>query len=290
MGKMLPRCWKVLMEYDRPPQDYWKVTADPQPNCINQTSSLLFAGVINTLTDFLVVLLPIRTVVSSSYPPFSHAQTNPLTLNPVLHKPPTPPNPGRLLPLYPRFPLLFRGYHSYLLYVSYNKGLGSGLAFLPCVGFCSRGAVCRNCTFAFQDSNFIFAIEVLTTKQITTSIPATKAFFVNYFPKLFPSLAHSSHGPLSSTPNVRDTKDQQVTVGSCISGNLDATQGGGFELSTIVSRSHGGTSSVISSGGRGVDRERDYDEDLRKNLKGIEQEERGERVWEGVGERGGKAW
>jgi hypothetical protein len=46
----------------RPPQDYWKVSKGPQPNCINQASSLLVAGIINTLTDFAVVLLPIRTI------------------------------------------------------------------------------------------------------------------------------------------------------------------------------------------------------------------------------------
>jgi hypothetical protein len=44
----------------RPTKDYWKVSLNPQPNCINQGSSLLIAGVINTLTDFLVILLPIR--------------------------------------------------------------------------------------------------------------------------------------------------------------------------------------------------------------------------------------
>lgn len=48
----------------RPPSDYWKVTVEPQPNCINQTNSLLVAGVVNTLTDFVVVALPIRTVWS----------------------------------------------------------------------------------------------------------------------------------------------------------------------------------------------------------------------------------
>ncbi|KUJ10243.1 uncharacterized protein LY89DRAFT_689534 [Mollisia scopiformis] len=54
-------CITVIFQC-RPPQDYWKVTPDPQPNCINQASSLLVAGVINTLTDFLAVVLPIRTV------------------------------------------------------------------------------------------------------------------------------------------------------------------------------------------------------------------------------------
>lgn len=53
-----------MLTHDRPPQDYWKITDGPQPNCIDQSSTLLFAGIVNTLTDFLVVILPIRTVVS----------------------------------------------------------------------------------------------------------------------------------------------------------------------------------------------------------------------------------
>ncbi|TVY75578.1 hypothetical protein LSUE1_G004653 [Lachnellula suecica] len=56
-------CITVIFQC-RPPSDYWKLTTEPQPNCINQTNSLLVAGVINTLTDFVVVLLPIRTVWS----------------------------------------------------------------------------------------------------------------------------------------------------------------------------------------------------------------------------------
>ncbi|QSZ33517.1 hypothetical protein DSL72_005085 [Monilinia vaccinii-corymbosi] len=42
-------------------QDYWRVTQGPQPNCINQSSTLLTAGIINTITEFLVVLLPYST-------------------------------------------------------------------------------------------------------------------------------------------------------------------------------------------------------------------------------------
>ena len=48
----------------RPVSHYWKITADPQPECINETWSLLVAGIINTITDFAVVALPIRTVLS----------------------------------------------------------------------------------------------------------------------------------------------------------------------------------------------------------------------------------
>ncbi len=58
----------LIWYFCRPPQDYWAVTIDPQPNCINQSSSLLVAGIINTLTDFIVVLLPIRTVLALRLP------------------------------------------------------------------------------------------------------------------------------------------------------------------------------------------------------------------------------
>jgi len=52
----------------RPVQDYCEVTLGPQQNCVSQTWSLLVAGTINTLTDLLVVLLPIRTVWSLQLP------------------------------------------------------------------------------------------------------------------------------------------------------------------------------------------------------------------------------
>lgn len=52
----------LTLDPSRPPQDYWKITIDPQPNCINQGNSLLVAGIINTITDFICVMLPIRTV------------------------------------------------------------------------------------------------------------------------------------------------------------------------------------------------------------------------------------
>jgi len=52
----------------RPPQDYWKITQTPDSNCINQTWSLLVAGVVNALTDLIAVLLPIRTVWTLQLP------------------------------------------------------------------------------------------------------------------------------------------------------------------------------------------------------------------------------
>jgi len=58
----------ILIFQCRPPQDYWALSQDPQPTCIHQTSALLVAGTVNTLTDLLVVLLPIRTVWSLQLP------------------------------------------------------------------------------------------------------------------------------------------------------------------------------------------------------------------------------
>lgn len=60
-------CITVIFQC-RPPQDYWKMSVGPQPTCINQGTSLLIAGIINTFTDLLVVLLPMRTVWSLQMP------------------------------------------------------------------------------------------------------------------------------------------------------------------------------------------------------------------------------
>lgn len=51
-----------------PISDYWKLTFDPQPNCISQPLNLLAAGIVNTFTDFVVVLLPIPTVLKLKLP------------------------------------------------------------------------------------------------------------------------------------------------------------------------------------------------------------------------------
>ncbi|KAG9230789.1 hypothetical protein BJ875DRAFT_384378 [Amylocarpus encephaloides] len=54
-------CFTVIFQC-RPIKASFQVTKDRNPNCIDDTSSLLVAGIINTFTDFMVVLLPIRTV------------------------------------------------------------------------------------------------------------------------------------------------------------------------------------------------------------------------------------
>ncbi|KAJ3957496.1 hypothetical protein N0V92_005927 [Colletotrichum tropicale] len=51
----------VAMLQCRPLSQYWTLSAEPQ-NCINEAAHLLVASIINTATDFAVVLLPLALV------------------------------------------------------------------------------------------------------------------------------------------------------------------------------------------------------------------------------------
>lgn len=44
-----------------PPEAYWTLSAEPQA-CIDEVQHILAAGCINTITDFLIVLVPIPYV------------------------------------------------------------------------------------------------------------------------------------------------------------------------------------------------------------------------------------
>ncbi|KAI1771304.1 integral membrane protein [Hypoxylon cercidicola] len=50
-----------------PLSEFWELTNEPQ-NCINQGAHILAASIINTVTDWLVVLLPIKTVLGLNLP------------------------------------------------------------------------------------------------------------------------------------------------------------------------------------------------------------------------------
>ncbi|KAI9646525.1 hypothetical protein NHQ30_004518 [Ciborinia camelliae] len=52
----------------RPPSHYWILTSNPQPECINQVVHVTFAGSLNTLTDFVVVLFPIPKMLKLQIP------------------------------------------------------------------------------------------------------------------------------------------------------------------------------------------------------------------------------
>lgn len=54
-----------------PVSDYWTLSIDPQ-NCIDEGAHLLAAGIINTLTDFIVVILPVQTMLGLQLPRKQH--------------------------------------------------------------------------------------------------------------------------------------------------------------------------------------------------------------------------
>ncbi|CZR65357.1 related to L-fucose permease [Phialocephala subalpina] len=54
-------CFVVIFQC-RPPSEYWTLSFKPQPDCISETKHLLAAGIVNTVTDLIVVVLPIPTV------------------------------------------------------------------------------------------------------------------------------------------------------------------------------------------------------------------------------------
>ena len=64
----LPYSSQTQLTPTRPPSHYWHLSLTPQPECISQTAHLLAAGCINCVTDFLVVALPIPTVLSLKFP------------------------------------------------------------------------------------------------------------------------------------------------------------------------------------------------------------------------------
>jgi uncharacterized membrane protein YidH (DUF202 family) len=53
--------WQDLNS-SRRPSDYWTLSFKSQPDCIPESKNLLAAGILNTVTDLVVVVLPIPTV------------------------------------------------------------------------------------------------------------------------------------------------------------------------------------------------------------------------------------
>lgn len=53
---------------NRPPSHYWLVTFSSQPECINETVHVIFAGSLNTLSDLFVALFPIPQILKLQIP------------------------------------------------------------------------------------------------------------------------------------------------------------------------------------------------------------------------------
>lgn len=64
----MPIKLKSFVNGARPISDYWKLTLESQPTCLDDASLLLAGGILNTLSDFLVVVLPIPRVLMLQLP------------------------------------------------------------------------------------------------------------------------------------------------------------------------------------------------------------------------------
>ncbi|RAL64276.1 hypothetical protein DID88_002168 [Monilinia fructigena] len=127
----------VLVFQCRPPQDYWKLTLDPQPN---------------------FVILPIRTVYSTNLPRRQQFLVSLLFI----------------LGLLSCFAGIVRTYYMYIVTQVWDQVWASYPVWISAAVELYIGIIC-------------------------TSIPATKAFFVTYIPKLFNS--HPSRTDIDHHPN-----------------------------------------------------------------------------------------
>ena len=144
----------------RPPSDYWTLSSKPQ-KCLSQTIHLLIAGIVNTITDFLVVLLSI------------------------------PPVWGLRLPLRQQITLVFlfgagfiatfagcaRIVYTYRLTTSYDQTWMKFPVWISSSVELYLGVV--------GDLNSYY--DFSNTKQICASVPPTRKFFSRYNPKLLGS-------------------------------------------------------------------------------------------------------
>ena len=174
----------IISDICRRPSDYWTLSFEPQ-KCLSQTTNLLVAGIINTVTDFLVVILPI------------------------------PPVWGLRLPLRQQIILVLlfgagfmvtiagcvRTVQTYRVSISYDQTWMAFPVWISSsvelyVGVVSYFNSCND------SSN--------NRKQICASVPPTKKFFSRYIPKLLGSsilsrsktaASHPSKGTHTSNPN-----------------------------------------------------------------------------------------
>jgi hypothetical protein len=53
---------KQNSNYSRKPSKYWTLSFAPQPQCISESKALLAAGIVNTVSDLAVVVIPIPKI------------------------------------------------------------------------------------------------------------------------------------------------------------------------------------------------------------------------------------
>ena len=202
----------------RPPQDYWTISIEPQPNCINQGSTLLVAGIINTLTDFLVVLLPIRTLWVLQLP---NRQQIFVILIFGLGFISCGAGLARTYYLYEVTQTWDQVWASYPVWLSSGIELYLGVVRLAPPQVLSKTA---------------------NQNQICASIPATRPFFSTYLPQIFGTMSSIASNPYNHhsqrrNPSVRSDEEELMDLEKALHlpGRNVATSPGSSTVTNIQS-------------------------------------------------------
>jgi hypothetical protein len=154
--------------------DYWTLSFDPQ-QCINETAHLLAGGIINTLTDFCVVLIPIPVVMRLRLPLRQRIYCALLF------------GAGFVICIAGSFRIAY----TYQLNTTYDKTWLAYPAWIAGTVELYLGIVSIILNWRQRKR---------LTRQIATSIPAIKPFLSRYFPRVLSSNTsnHTSSGHLRS--------------------------------------------------------------------------------------------
>lgn len=207
----------------RPPQEYWKVVDHAQPECVDQTALLLVAGIVNTFTDFLVVLLPFQTVMELSLP----------------------------------------RRQKFIILTLFGLGLLSGAAGIVRTYFTyATTALTYDSTWASYPVWITAAVE-LYVGLICASVPATKPFFSTYVPKLLSAKQNYTNRCKSSAHFSRGLSTMRVkhiSTDTDISQSIRPAARKSYLLSPISSAKSpmSSTSTRVASGESGPSSHRSY--------------------------------
>ncbi|KZL68360.1 integral membrane protein [Colletotrichum tofieldiae] len=162
----------VAMLQCRPLKLYWTLSIGPQ-NCINEAAHLLVASIINTVTDFAVVLLPL-TLVRVVYA--DKLTSRQMTIVNLLF------GAGFLA----SFAGAARTYFTWIMTTEPDASWNAWI-------------------------NWLMSCVELFLGIICTSIPSTKPFFNKYIPKLLGTSSRKSQATGAPVPTDKPTKDSVIT-------------------------------------------------------------------------------
>ncbi|KAF9877333.1 integral membrane protein [Colletotrichum karsti] len=197
----------VAMLQCRPLSQYWTLSAEPQ-NCINEAAHLLVASIINTVTDFVVVLLP-------------------LTLVRIVYK-------NKLS-------------SRQMLIVNMLFGAGFLASFAGAARTYFTWVMTTEADVTWNAwMNWLMSCVELFLGIICTSVPSTKPFFNRYLPRLLSSKSHKSQR--TSLPMATDKATKGSQMGSQLTFETDLEASDTIPMESPVSTPTPGNAKRLSEG------------------------------------------